>query len=420
MLRRTRKCLVGASACAIATVAATGASAQIADNQRGNTVLTRPGPYDPVGLRSGPIYFFPSVEVQGVYNDNVYAEDVGKRADELLIISPELQVQTDWSRHELQLFAGGEFGLYEDFTDEDYEDYRFQGRFRLDVSRATNILFQAERARDHQQRGDPEEVEGLAPTKFDRTDARVQINQSLGRMQLSGGASFRRFDFKDVDAVGGGVINNDDRDRDIYVANVRAGFEFSPGYSVFAEGSYNWRDFDDPVDDVGINRDSEGFEINAGLSLELTNLIQGSIWGGYLEQKPDDPSLVKLKGPSFGASIDWNVTPLTTIGLRGQRTVEDSQFLNSSGFFADRGRLTIDHQLRDNLLLSAFGEIGQDDYRGIDRNDFRYAVGLSVEWSLNRYLAATAAYSYQGRDTDFAPVEDFNRNLVSVGLKARY
>lgn len=412
--------MVGASACTILTMGATGAWAQLADNQNGNTVLTRPGPYDPVGFRSGPIYFFPSVSVLGQYNDNIYAEDANKRGDEILIIRPELQVQTDWSRHELQLFAGGEFGLYEDYTDEDYQDYQVQGKFRLDISRATNILFEAGRARDHQQRGDPEEVEGLDPTKFDRTDAKVQVNQSLGRMQLSGGASYRRLDFKDVAAVGGGFINNDDRDRDMFVANAKAAFEFSPGYSVYGEFAYNWRDFDEAVDDVGIDRDSEGYEITGGLQMEITNLIQGEIWGGYLQQKPDDPSLAKIKGPSFGANIDWNVTPLTTIGLRGQRTVEDSQFINASGFFADRGRLTVDHQLRDNLTVSVFGEIGQDDYRGIVRNDFRYAAGASVEWALNRHLAATFAYTYQGRDTDFVGIDDFSRNLFAVGLKARY
>lgn len=421
MLRRTRKCLVTASACAAAVSAgAQTAWGQLANGQHGNTVLTSPGPYDPIGFRAGPIYFFPSVSVQGIYNDNIYAEETNKRADELLVVRPELQVQTDWSRHELQLYAMGEFGLYEDFTDEDYQDYLFEGRFRLDVSRATNIMFEAGHGRDHQQRGDPEEVEGLEPTEFDTTDAKVQVNQSLGRLMLSGGGSFRKYDFNDVPAVGGGFINNDDRDRDIFVANAKAAFEFSPGYSAYAEFSYNWRDFDDPVDDVGINRDSKGFELNAGLTFELTNLIQGSVYGGYMQQDPEDPALRKIKGPAFGASLDWNVTPSTTIGLKGQRTIEDSQFALSSGYFADRGRLTVDHKFRENIILSVFGEIGQDDYRGIARNDFRYGIGGALEWRLNRHLAANLAYSYQGRDTNSAFVEDFNRNLVSVGLKARY
>lgn len=383
-------------------------------------MLTTPGPYDPVGFRAGPIFFFPSVSVQGMYNDNIYAEQTDKRADELLVIRPELQVQTDWSRHELQLYAMGEFGLYEDFTDEDYQDYLFEGRFRLDVSRATNVLFEAGHGRDHQQRGDPEEVEGLSPTEFDVTHGKVQLNQSLGGLMLSGGGSFRRLDFNDVEAVGGGFINNDDRDRNIFLVNAKAAYEFSPGYSAYAEFSYNWRDFDDLVDDVGIDRDSEGYEINAGLTFELTNLIQGSVYGGYMQQNPDDPTLQKINGPAFGASLDWNVTPLTTVGLKGQRTIEDSQFLNSSGYFADRGRLTVDHKIRENIIISAFGEIGQDDYRGITRNDFRYGFGGSLEWRLNRHFAANVAYTYQGRDSNVVFVEDFNRNLVSIGLKARY
>src|SRR5687768_8914978 len=105
MLRRTRKCLVAASVCAVASTGAQTAWAQLAHDQHGNTVLTSPGPYDPIGFRAGPVYFFPSVSVQGLYNDNIYAEQTNKRSDEILIIRPELQVQTDWSRHELQLYA---------------------------------------------------------------------------------------------------------------------------------------------------------------------------------------------------------------------------------------------------------------------------------------------------------------------------
>jgi hypothetical protein len=412
--------LVAASACATVSLSAAGAWAQLSDTQHSNTVLTKPGPYDPIGLRSGPIYFFPSVQVMGLYNDNVYADNAGKRADEILVIKPELQVQTDWSRHELQLYAGGEFGMYNDFTDEDYNDYQFQGRLRLDLSRATNLLIQAERSRNHQQRGDPEEVEGLKPTKFDLTEARVQLNQQVGRLALSGGGSFRRLDFMNVPAVGGGFINNKDRDRDIYSVNAKAAMDFSPGYGAFVEVTYNWRNFDTLVDDSGVNRDSHGFEINGGIQFELTNLIEGSIWGGYMQQNPEDPALIKIKGPSFGAKLDWNVTQLTTISLRGQRTIEDSQFVNAAGYFADRGRITIDHKLLESLIVSVFGEIGQDEYRGIARNDFRYAAGASVEWRLNRHLVANFAYTYQGRQTDYVGIDDFNRNLLMVGLKARY
>lgn len=420
MLRLTRKCLVAASACAAATAGVQPAWAQLANDQRGNTVLTTPGPYDPVGFRAGPIYFFPSVAVQGIYNDNIYAEETNKRGDEILVIRPELQVQTDWSRHELQLYAGGEFGMYETFTDEDYQDYLFQGRFRLDVSHATNIMFEAGHGRDHQQRGDPEEVEGLHPTEYDTTDAKVQVNQSLGRLMLSGGGSFRRYDFNDVEAVGGGFINNDDRDSDTFVANAKAAFEFSPGYKVYTEFSYNWRDFDDPVDDVGIDRDSKGFELNAGLTLELTNLIQGSIYAGYMQQDPDDPALVKIKGPSFGARLDWRVTPLTTIALNGQRTIDDSQLRESSGYFADRVRLTVDHMLEENIIFTVHGEIGQDNYASVDRNDFRYGAGIRVQWRVNRFFVADAAYSYQGRDSNSVLFDDFTQNRFSVGLKTRY
>ena len=400
---------------------ATPAYAQIAGSEDRNALAQDPSPYAPIGFRSGPVYFFPSVEVLGVYNDNVFAEQGNKRGDELLVISPQLHVLTDWSRHELELFVGGEFGFYEDFTTEDYQDYTINGRFRLDVSRATNIMFEAERAHDHQLRGDPETVAGLEPTEFDITGGKVQINQSLGRMKLSAGAAVRRLDFKDVPAVGGGFINNDDRDRNDFTADAKAAYEFSPGYQVFVEFAYTWRDFDDAVDDLGINRDSQGYQITGGVDFELTDVLEGGVWAGYMQQDPDDPIFSNIDGAAFGADLKWMPSRLTTVKLSGSRSIEPSQLLNAAGYFADRGRLTVEYQFRENIYVEVYGELGQDDYRGINRNDFRYGAGISVEWQLNRYLAADVGYTYQGRDTNnFVGIQDFSRNLVAVGLTARY
>ncbi|MBI1180266.1 MAG: outer membrane beta-barrel protein [Alphaproteobacteria bacterium] len=419
MLLRTSRNVAGAVALVALPIAATPAHAQMVGDAPPEPAIDT-GPYAPIGLRSGPIYFFPSLEVLGIYNDNVYAQQNNKRGDELLVVSPQLHVLTDWSRHQLELLAEGEFGFYNDFTTENYQDYRFKGRFRLDVTRATNILFEASRSRDHQQRGDPETVAGLEPTKFDVTRGKVQLNQSLGRLQLSGGASIQRLEFKDVAAVGGGFINNHDRNRNVFVADGKAAYEFSPGYSVYTEFAYNWRNFDDRVDDLGVNRDSHGFEFTGGVDFELTDLLVGSVYGGYMEQHPDDPSLVKIKGPAFGADLTWSATPLTTVTLSGSRTIQDSQYLNASGFFADRGRLTVKYDFRDNITLRVYGEIGQDAYRGITRNDFRYGAGISMQWQMNHYLAADVGYTFQGRNTNYTGIQDFNRNLIAVGLTAKY
>jgi hypothetical protein len=374
---------------------------------------------DPLGIRVGAFYLFPSVVVAGQYSDNVFAENTNKRSDELLIVTPRLQVESNWTRHQLTLFAGGEFGIHNKFTGEDYQDYLLQANFRGDISDHTKIRVMADHARDHQERGDPEEVEGLEPTIYDRTDARVQLDQELGRLTLSGGAAFARYDFEDTPGVNG-VINNHDRNRNNYLVNGKAAFEFSPGYQVYAEFSYDWRDFIDPVDDVGINRDSQGYEATVGVVFELTNLLEGSLYGGYMSQNPDDPQLTTISGAAFGASLVWHPRKYLTVTLNADRGFEESFLVGATGYFADRARLTVKYMIHSNVELTAFGMIGQDDYHGITRNDTRYGGGLSASWRFHRALAAKVAYAYDRRTSNFPGIEDFGRNRVAVSLEARY
>ncbi len=410
-----RVVLLGGSALIFST-----GSASAADDF--NTLYKpRPGPYDPLGIPVGSFYAFPKIEVDAVYDDNVYADATDKRSDELFVISPRLDVESNWSRHALQLSAGGEFGFHSDFTSEDYTDYDVEGRFRGDISYATKILVLLGQSRDHQQRGDPEAVSGLTPTKYDTTQARAQLNQAFGRLQASVGGSVMRRDFHDVEAAGGGFIDNSDRDGDAVIANARLAYEFSPGYSAYAEFSYNWRMFDNSIDKFGIAQDSEGYQAVAGVLFELTDLLEGELYGGYMRQNPDAPALLAISGPAFGASLEWSPSELTMVRLNVERSIQDSfVMVTSSGYFSDRVRLSVSHKLRQNIDVTAYGEIGQDNYTGIDRTDHRYGGGVSVGYNLNRHFTAKLAYSYESRNADYLFIQDYSRNRVAVALEARY
>jgi hypothetical protein len=381
----------------------------------------RPGPYDPLGIPVASFYVFPRIGVDAIYDDNVYADNANKRSDELFLISPQLDVESNWSRHALQLSAGGEFGLHSDFTSEDYTDYHVDGRFRGDISYATKVLLLLGQRRDHQLRGDPEDVSGLTPTKYDTTEARGQINQAFGRFQASVGGRFLRRNFHDVEAVGGGLIDNSDRDGDVVTADARLAYEFSPGYSAYAEFSYNWRMFDNRIDKFGRAQDSEGYQAIVGVLFELTDLLEGELYGGYMRQDPDAPALLAISGPAFGASLEWSPSELTMVRLNAERSIQDS-FLaaTSSGYFSDRVRLSVSHKLRQNIDVTAYGEIGQDKYTGIDRTDHRYGGGISVGYNLNRHFTAKLAYSYETRRADYLIIQDYSRNRVAVALEARY
>ena len=159
----------------------------------------------------------------------------------------------------------------------------------------------------------------------------------------------------------------------------------------------------------------------AGVLFELTDLLEGELYGGYMRQNPDAPALLAISGPAFGASLEWSPSELTMVRLNVERSIQDSfVMVTSPGYFSDRVRLSVSHKLRQNIDVTAYGEIGQDKYTGIDRTDHRYGGGVSVGYNLNRHFTAKLAYSYESRNADYLFIQDYSRNRVAVALEARY
>ena len=79
----------------------------------------------------------------------------------------------------------------------------------------------------------------------------------------------------DVAMIGGGTIDQDFRDRDQQTYFAEAKFVFSPGYSAVLYGEYQDSDYDFDASDPGfdplfdVNRDSEGYKVEAGLDLDV-------------------------------------------------------------------------------------------------------------------------------------------------------
>ena len=70
--------------------------------------------YNPTGVTVGSFRLFPLLELDEVYNDNIYATSYGTpglTSSFIQIVRPSLQLRSDWSNHMLNFFAIGAIGL---------------------------------------------------------------------------------------------------------------------------------------------------------------------------------------------------------------------------------------------------------------------------------------------------------------------
>jgi len=414
------KTLIAAiAATALYTVPVSIASAQeiVDDRNVGVRDRARPG-YDAVGIRAGGFTVYPEASVTGTFNDNIYATDVATESDFITTLATRVSVQSNWSRHALNLNAGLAQLLYADNSDEDRLDWNVGGNGRIDITRDTNISGGLSYAQLHEDRGAPNAL-GLAaePTEYTLFQAEVALAHRFNRITTRIGAGYSDFDYDDTPLIGGGIADQDFRDREEFEQFARLGYDVSPDTNVYIQGTLNQRKYDQQPPAVLLNRDSDGWSIVGGADFRLTNLAQGGVFVGYQEQEYDDPTLFNISGLAFGAKVDWFVTPLTTVRINAASRVEETVAAGASGFLDQSVGLGIDHELMRNVIVGARASYANQDYEGIGRSDDVIRAGLGLDYLINRNFSVGLGYDYTDRDSN-VPGLGYTRNEIGLTLKA--
>ncbi|MEM1104278.1 MAG: outer membrane beta-barrel protein, partial [Pseudomonadota bacterium] len=279
--------------------------------------------------------------------------------------------------------------------------------------------------------------------QIERYGGGVQVSQVINRVRGTIGANYTRIDLQSEDG------SQNFRDREIGEYGARVEYIVSPSTSLFMRASYARVQYDDPqgtqfdvngdgvIQNVDIDadgffaspgdvieeglpgiRDNEALRIGVGSVFEISRLLQGEVSIGYLETQYDSPFFNDVDGIDLDIGLTWFATQLTTIRLAGGSSIEDSTIPGSSGFLNYFGQVSVDHELRRNILVSATVAYSEDDYEGIPREDQRIGADIGIDYLMNRNIAVTARYTYQDRDSTDAQIP-FTQNIVYLGLRGQ-
>ncbi|MGB5948807.1 MAG: outer membrane beta-barrel protein [Parvibaculum sp.] len=377
----------------------------------------RPG-YDAVGLRAGSFVVLPSIEVAETYDDNIFATESNKDSDFITSVHPRVDVISTWSRHSLNLTAGLQRSYFADNSSENKTGYDFGMDGRLDILRDTNVTGALAHAQKHEDRGSAtfSSTTAAEPVEYKQTDASIAFNQRFNRVTTTLGAAYTRLNYEDVASTAGPILDEDLRDRDVYTQKLRAGYDVSPDTNVFVQGSLNQRRYDIgmPIQD----RDSKGYEAVVGSRFKLSTLASGEVYVGYQRQNYDATGLSDVSGLSYGANVNWYVTPLSTVRFNAASTIEESDLGGSSGYLRQVVGVGLDHELLRNVILRGDLSYENDDYKGTPRKDDYYGGGVGVSYLLNRFVAMGLDYDYTKRDSNAAGA-DYSRNRVMFTIRGQ-
>ncbi len=255
-------------------------------------------PFEPTGIHAGSFFLRPAIEVMGGYDTNA-TRTTRARGSSVLIVAPELQARSDWSRHELKADLRGSYTAYGETPSENrpFVDARVTGR--IDVTRQTRLDLEGRYLISTDNPGSPDIPAGLVrlPT-YQTVGATAGGAHRFNRFELALKGSVDRTTYEDSHFINGAIASNDDRNYIQYGARLRASYELSPAMKPFVEVGADTRMHDLSVDKFGVQRDSDGAAAKLGTSFEFSPKLVGR----GERRLPD----ANLPGPDLAGSAGSN------------------------------------------------------------------------------------------------------------------
>jgi hypothetical protein len=353
------------------------------------TLIRRPlvddKPFDPVGIAAGSFRPRPAIEVSGGYDTNPARTTAGGGASNFGIVAPELLVNSDWSRHALTADLRGSYISYGAQPSQDRPAFNGRVDGRIDVTRDTRIDLESRLVIATDNPGSPNIQAGLArlPISAD-VGGSAGLGQRFNRLDVSLKGGIDRTTYQNSVFTDGTSASNDDRNFDQYSAQLRTGYELTPGTVPFIELDADRRHRDLPIDSSGYARDSDGRAVQLGLTFEFSRILTGQVALGYTARTYADQRLLDVNGPTLNGALIWVASALTTVKLAAVTTTGESTLAGVSGVFTHELGIEVDHAFRTWLEATLKFTGDRDDYVGDGRQDNRYAASAALTYKLNR------------------------------------
>ncbi len=381
-------------------------------------------PYAPLGLRLGTLQALPFVETSIGYDTNPERRASGtggsRKGSAYARAEAGLALRSDWAVHELTADIRGGYNRYFSLPNADRPDG--SGRIGLRLDAAKDTAFDLElRGRVDSQTPGSANLTGQAQGRplIYQFGGSAGVTQRFNRLALSARASVDRTDYADAKLGGGQILSQKDRNLTQYGLRLRTGYEVSPGFMPFAEVLLDTRKYDLKADSTGFRRDSDGLQLRAGTSIELTRTLTGEISAGYGLRRYEDQRLGDLRAPVVEAVLAWAMSPLTTLRLRGATEFEETTIAGSPGAVTRRLSAELSHAFLRNLTATATASYGRSDFQRVTRQDDTLRAGFGLEYALTRNLVMRGSFSHE-RTTSNVAGNNINANIWLFGVRGQF
>lgn len=366
-------------------------------------------PFEADGIRVGRFRLYPVLRQELGTSDNLDnspTEENGVFSETLL----SARLVSDWSRHRAEIDASASYRRNSAGSIEEDPRFAVDARLLLDLGADWSGAVRGALAFS---REDPIRTDPLLPPS-DRPDVLAyslgaDLTREVGRTGLTASGDVVREERRFEGSSGADDFTT-------ATLGLRAGYEFSPAFEPFAQGSVGRRMFDGRQSGTGLDRDSTITALRGGVAFDFGEKISGEAALGYAWNNPVDGALPTLGSPTADVSIAWSPRRGTDVLLTAATFFDpDSGGLSTSTVY--ESALALRHRATARLDLTGRVTAALRDRSGpASVDDQTYAGEAGLTYWINRGLAFTALARHERLASEVEAAE-YTANSVRLGIR---
>lgn len=389
--------------------------------------------YAAEGIRLGTFVVRPTLEIGLTGTRSVTNTDTGGAAGVVESSSNSysssnslgLRVNSDWSRHFLELDLSGTLPVGISGDDDD-PTIDAVGTLGLDLSALTSLSltgFYGYETEDQQSAGYLAAIDAGAPLlsginepATQRYSGTATLDHDFGGLTAQISAAIARLEYGAARLSDGSTISQSDLNSTDYDISLRTGYALSGVLSPFVEVRYGQRVTDDLVDSAGLNRNATNYQLRLGTEIDLAEKLSGEVAVGYGVEQYDDATLADVSGIVADIDLSWSPLRGTDVTLDASTSFVPSGTADVSGSLLYATELGLSHRLTSQLTGTAGVGVSYEAFEGSAADETTLNGSLGLIYNLNRYLALTSRIGHeQTFSSDQAARE--STSTVFVGMR---
>ena len=365
-----------------------------------------------MGIRAGAFVVLPSVELQGSFDDNVFATSSSTHSDVFLTVRPRLNIQSDWNQNAVGLKAEGIFQRYTTYSTLDNDQYSVDGQGLLNIYHDLTVSGEVVQARTLIPRtSDAYAQESITPLLYDDTAATLTAIKSFNILRLRATGSFADLRYQDGLTPKGLRLDQSFQNRRSFIGSLRADVATSAAVALFLQETVGHSVLDSYL------RNHDETETLVGTNFQVAHLVTAEAGVGYLTSSYANPAAKSVGNFTARALISYFPTGLLTLRLSARQAVIDSGLTSSPTYLSRMARLEADYELLRNLVIIGGLEANSNRYQVIDRRDLEFGVTVDARYKISHGIAFDLSLAHRQRSSSGAAAGmKFGDDVASFGV----